>query len=63
MRAGRLLKLGCPLAWVIWPEKQQAWEYRSGDLVEKRDALLGELPDGTNMRVGLAEMWEEMTRF
>jgi Uma2 family endonuclease len=62
-RAGRLLKLGCPLAWVIWPEKRQAWEYRPNDLMEKFDALTGVLPDGTEIRVELAEMWEEMTRF
>ena len=63
VRAGRLLKLGSPLAWVIWPEKRQVWEYRPGDLVEKHDALLAALPDGTEIRVELAEMWEEMMRF
>lgn len=63
VRAGRLLKLGCPLTWVIWPEKRQAWEYRPNDLTEKFDALTGELPDGTQVRVELAEMWEEMNRF
>ena len=62
-RAERLLKLRCPLVWVIWPEKRQAWEYRPGDLAEKRDALLGELPSGEQIRLGLAEMWAELDRF
>ena len=65
VRAERLLKLGAPLAWVIWPEKRKAWEYRPGDLTEKFDALTGVPPedDGLEIRVPLAEMWEEMTRF
>ena len=63
VRAGRLLKLGSPLAWVIWPEKRQAWEYRPDALTEKFDALTGVLPDGTEIRVELAEMWEEMILF
>lgn len=63
VRAERLLKLGCPLVWVIWPEKRKVWEYRPGDLAEKGDALLGELPDGTVVRVSLADMWEDMMRW
>ena len=62
-RAERLIKLRCPLVWVIWPERRKAWEYRPGDLIEKYDTLLGELPDGTEVRVGLADMWEDMTRW
>jgi hypothetical protein len=26
-RAQRLITLGCPLAWVIWPEKRRAWNF------------------------------------
>ena len=62
-RAERLMKLRCPLVWVIWPERRKAWEYRPGDLVEKYDALLGKLPDGAEVRVSLEEMWEDMLRW
>ena len=58
VRAERLLKLRCPLVWVIWLEKQKACEYRPDDLVEKHDVFLGKLPDDTEVRVGLGEMWE-----
>ena len=64
VRAGRLLKLGCPLAWVIWPEKRQAWEYRPGSLTEKFDALVGVLPEeGLEIRVELAPLWAKLDRF
>lgn len=63
VRAGRLLKLGSPLAWVIWPEKRKAWEYRPDDLIQKQDAFLGELPTGEEIRVELAPMWAELDRF
>lgn len=61
-RAERLLALGCPLVWVIWPEKRRAWEYRS-DLEEQSAELVGRLPDGEEIRVILAEMWAKLTRF
>jgi Uma2 family endonuclease len=63
VRAGRLLKLGSPLAWVIWPEKRKAWEYRTDDLIQKQDALLSKLPTGEEIRVEIAPMWAELDRF
>jgi hypothetical protein len=64
VRAGRLLKLGAPVAWVIWPERRQVWEYRPGDLNEKSDSLLGELAtDIEAIRVPLPAVWAAMTRF
>jgi Uma2 family endonuclease len=59
VRAERLLKLGCPLAWVIWPEKQRAWEY-STDLEEQRTQLTSRLPDGETIVVPLSEIWAEL---
>ncbi len=62
IRAERLLALGCPLVWVIWPEKRRAWEYRS-DVEEQRVELTGRLPNGEEIRVPLAEMWATLTQF
>jgi Uma2 family endonuclease len=60
-RAGRLLKLGCPLVWVIWPEKCRAWEYSNNDLQEVKDQLTAQLPNESNsIKVKLAEMWAEL---
>ncbi len=59
VRAERLLKLGCPLVWVIWPEKRKAWEY-STDLDEKHTELTGRLPSGETIIIPLAEMWAEL---
>ena len=63
-RAERLLRLGCPLVWVIWPEKRRAWEYWSNlsDLEEQRSELKGQLPDGEEIRISLAEMWATLDR-
>lgn len=60
VRAERLLNLGCPLVWVIWPEKQRAWEY-STDLDEQRTQLTGRLPNGETIVVPLSEIWAELT--
>ena len=60
VRAERLLKLGCPLVWVIWPEKRRAWEYRN-DLEEQRSELTGQLPNGDAIVVPLSEVWAELT--
>ncbi len=59
VRAERLLKLGCSLAWVIWPEKQRAWEY-STDLEEQHTQLTGRLPDGETIVIPLSEIWAEL---
>ncbi len=60
IRAERLLKLGCPAVWVIWPEKRKAWEYTQTNLQESAGKLTGQLPDGTDpayVNVHLAAMW------
>jgi Uma2 family endonuclease len=59
VRAERLLKLGCPLVWVIWPEKRKAWEY-STNLEEQHTQLAGRLPSGETIVIPLAEMWAEL---
>jgi hypothetical protein len=60
IRAERLLTLGCPLVWVLWPEKQKAWEYRPGDLREMTVSLTHDKePD---VSVPLPEMWARMER-
>ena len=60
IRAERLLKLGCPMVWVIWPEKRKAWEYTQANLEELGGKLTGQLPNGTDpayVNVHLTEMW------
>lgn len=59
VRAERLLNLGCPLVWVIWPEKQRAWEY-STDLEEQHTQLTGRLPNSETITVPLSEIWAEL---
>ena len=60
VRAERLLKLGCPLVWVIWPEKQRAWEY-STDLEEQHTQLRVRLPNGETIAIPLSDIWAELT--
>ena len=65
VRAERLLKLGCPLVWVIWPEKRKAWEYSQADLREVQDELSACLPamariEPRFVRIPLPEMWAEL---
>ena len=60
VRAERLLNLGCPLVWVIWPEKRKAWEY-STNLEEQHTELTGRLPSGETITVPLSEVWAELT--
>ena len=65
VRAERLLKLGCPLVWVIWPEKRKAWEYSLADLREVESGLTACLTADANteprfIRIQLAEMWAEL---
>lgn len=62
-RAQRLLKLGCPLAWVIWPEKRRAWELSAQNLTEATSVLAARLPEGRGeIQVPLAEMWVVLDR-
>lgn len=58
VRAERLLKLGCPTVWVIWPDKRKAWEYGAGDLREASETLLSPALDFVH--VSLAAMWAEL---
>ena len=63
MRAERLLKLGAPLTWVIWPERRKARMYSPTELIEAVEELSAMLPDGTepdSIHVKLAEMWAEL---
>jgi Uma2 family endonuclease len=60
VRAERLLKLGCPTVWVVWPEKHRAWEYSKDDLRECSGTLTAPLPAGHTASINLAEMWAEM---
>ena len=63
MRAERLLKLGTPRVWVIWPEKRKAWEYSglpsSFELKEMTDVLS---MFGMEVEIRLADMWAELDR-
>lgn len=56
IRAERLLKLGCPLVWVIWPEKRKAWEYTPGDLQEAGSTLTA----SNQIQVPLSQMWADL---
>ena len=62
MRAGRLLAFGCPMAWVIWPEKRRAWELTATDLVEVHTALRAPLPGIPEIEIELADMWKVLDR-
>jgi len=62
IRAERLLKLGTPLVWVIWPERRKAWEYSARtaslfDLEESTRTLAG---TGVELEIRLDEMWTDM---
>ncbi len=56
-RAERLLRLGTPVVWVVWPEKRQAWERTSDSLVEKTLTLSAGIDA---VEIQLAEMWSEL---
>jgi Uma2 family endonuclease len=59
IRAERLLKLGTPLVWVVWPEKRKAWEYSahpsSFELKEMTDALTV-----LEVEIKLVDMWASL---
>ena len=63
VRSERLLKLGAPLTWVIWPERRKAWMYSPTELIEAVEELSAMLADGTepdSIHVKLAEIWDEL---
>ncbi|MDQ2839769.1 MAG: Uma2 family endonuclease [Acidobacteriota bacterium] len=60
VRSERLLKLGAPVCWVIWPERRRAWMHSADDLREAKESLTAELPDGERAEVRLAAMWAEL---
>ena len=58
VRAERLLKLGCPMVWVVWPEKRQAWEYSTDSLREATTTLSRRLTlEDVVVEVELAGLW------
>jgi Uma2 family endonuclease len=59
-KAGRILKAGTPLCWIIWPERRKAWMYATDNLEEAKTHLQAALPDGGLIEVELAEMWGEL---
>jgi Uma2 family endonuclease len=59
-KAGRLLKAGTPLCWIIWPERRKVWMYSADDLEEAKTQLRAALPDGSMLVVELAAMWSEL---
>lgn len=66
-RAERLLKLGCPTVWVIWPEKRKAWEYGADlSLEEARSELTLPLPategEPEYVKIQVSDMWAELDR-
>ncbi len=64
IRAERLLKLGTPLVWVIWPERRKAWEYsaRAASLFELEESTKTLVGTGVEMEIRLDEMWADMDR-
>jgi Uma2 family endonuclease len=59
-KAERLLRGGTPVCWVIWPERRQAWMYRSEELHEATETLSAAVPDGSVLEIRLPEMWAEL---
>ena len=63
VRAARILNLGTPIAWAIWPERRRAWEYGLADLVEQQEALHFSFPDGgQTLSIPLNEIWAELDK-
>ena len=60
VRSARLLMLGSPVVWVIWPERRKAWMHSNDDLSEATGSLSAPLLDGDSIEVNLAEMWAEL---
>ena len=75
-RAERLLRLGCPMVWVVWPEKRKAWEYSMdpGRSAADRDYVLEEVQkqltlrflsgegEAVSVNIPVAEMWAELDK-
>jgi hypothetical protein len=59
-KADRLVRSGCPVCWVIWPERRQAWMYSADHMMEATQSLTASLSDGGRIEVNLAEMWAEL---
>ena len=59
-RSQRLLNLGTPMCWIIWPERRKCWMHTADDLAEAADAVRFVLPDGVSVQVSLPEMWAEL---
>jgi Uma2 family endonuclease len=62
IRAERLLKLGTPMVWVIWPERRKAWEYsvRITSLFELEESNKTLAGVGMELEIQLDEMWADM---
>jgi Uma2 family endonuclease len=65
VRAERLLKVGAPMVWVIWPEKRKAWMYSPSELVEATNTLKAPLPGTQGAEPDFIEiqthaMWAEL---
>ncbi len=59
-KADRLVRVGTPVCWVIWPERRQAWMYSADRMLEATQTLTASLSDGRQIEVNLAEMWTEL---
>ncbi len=57
LRSERVLQLGSPLTWVIWPERRRAWSHSRDDLREASDSLAAPLSDDVLLAVNLADLW------
>ncbi len=65
VRAERLLKLGTPMVWVIWPDRRKAWMYTPSELIEVAEVLRAYLPDThgaerDQVEILAPEMWAEL---
>lgn len=59
-KADRLVRSGCPVCWIVWPEHRQAWMYFADRMIEATETLTASLSDGSRIEVKLAEMWAEL---
>lgn len=59
-KAERLVRADCPVCWVIWPERRQAWMYSTNRMMEATEILAASLSDDSRIEVNLAEMWAEL---
>lgn len=57
-RATRLLTLGCPTVWLLYPEVQKAWIFENLDMYEvSHSDLIGPMSKSESIRIAANDLW------